>query len=366
MVLKKKEETFMSEDQYRAIRDRLSYSQIKLFDNDRRAFYRECVLGEAKKESESISIILGSLVHCYLADQDFYDKFHMLSAVEPKGQMKDLVDALFNRAMKSTSTDNEGNTIITEKFEVLFADAVQTVKYDHDLKEIAFKGKDLSKILALFSDSDAEIYYKEKLDAAGKMVVSSQTIFNAEKIVEKLRGHTYTHEYANARTGGEIEVFNELAILFDLLGVPYKSLIDKVIINHDEKTIQPIDWKTSWNNEEPEYAYLKFGYYLQAAMYDYALKHWAVEKGYTDYTVLPMRFIFCDTAGFSDPVVLILKTDDIERAQRGFRIRGYKYRGLTALMSDIQWHQETGNWATSKQVFLDKGKVNLALAYGSR
>lgn len=356
----------MSEQEYRSLKDRLSYSSIKLFDEDRKKFYKEFILGEPSKDKETVSKIMGSLVHCYLAEQSFYDKFHMLSAVEPKGQMMLLVDNLYERAMKSVSINDEGERVLTENFETIFMDAVQATKYDHDMKEINFKGKDMQKILALFVDSDAEIYYKEKLDAIGKMVVSVSTITKAEQIVEKLRGHSYTHEIANCRTGGKLKVFHELAILYSIAGVEYKSLVDKLIIDDEVKTIQPIDWKTSWDNEEPDRAYLKFGYYLQGAMYDLAVKYWAKENGYADYTILPMKFIFCDTSGWADPVVLTLTTDDIERSVRGFKIRGYRYRGLQELMQDIAWHQESGNWATSKAIFDRGGDMKLNLAYGSK
>ena len=35
------ESTQLSEKQYRGLKDRLSYSSIKLFDNDRKRFFRE-------------------------------------------------------------------------------------------------------------------------------------------------------------------------------------------------------------------------------------------------------------------------------------------------------------------------------------
>lgn len=361
---KKVNDSRLSEGQYRGIRDRLSYSSIKQFDNDRKAFYREHVLGEKKREKETISLQMGSLVHMYLAEQNFDDKFHLMNANEPKGQMKLLVDNLFNRAMKSVIVNEQGQHVIDEKFEVLFLDAVTETKYDGDMKEIAFKGKDVEKILGMFIDSDAEMYYKEMLDNIGKSTVSVASVTKAEDIANKLRGHSFTYEYANARTGGDLEVFNELAILFEHEGVFYKSMVDKLIINHALKTIQPIDWKTSWDNEEPKYAYLKFGYYLQGTMYDLAITTWMKEHPELDgYTLMPMKFIFCDTGGWADPVVLSLTKEDIVSGWHGFKIRGYVYRGLKDLMSDIAWHVETQNWATSKAIFDKKGDLLLELPY---
>lgn len=351
------ENTLISEKAYRGLKDRLSYSALKTFDTDRKKFYQEFILGEARKESESASTLMGSLVHHLLSGLPFEDKFHLVSAVQPVGQIKDLVDALFRRTVKSMV-----DGVVTEKFEVLFTDAVQEVKYDAAGNEIAFKKKDLDKIVTIF-EGDAEIYYKELLLTIGKSVVTVNLVSKAEQIVEKLRGHSYTYEYVNARTEKGIDVFNELPILFEVDGVPYKSMLDKVIIDHSTKTIKVLDFKTSWSSEEPQYSYLKFGYYLQAALYDYALEQWAKEHNLSNYKIEPMVYIFCDTSGFADPVVLQLSDKDISAGWNGFKIRGYEYRGLRDIMNDIAWHVETTNWSTSKAIFDAKGHIHTGLNY---
>lgn len=359
------EDSRLTEGQYRGLRDRLSYSSIKQFDNDRKAFFREFVLGKRRREKESVSKTMGSLVHLYLAEQNFDDKFHLMSAVEPKGQMKLLVDNLYDRTMKSATVNEQGEVVVGEKFESIFVDAVNATKYDGDMKEVNFKGKDLEKIATLFADSDAEIYYKEMMAVKGKQVVTVAMVTKGEDISGKIRGHSYTYELANARTrGNELTVFNELGILFEHEGVFYKSMLDKNIIDHEARTIQPVDWKTSWDNEEPKFAYLKFGYYLQGTMYDLAISYWMKDHPELEgYTVLPMKFVFCDTGGWSDPVVLSLTKEDLVAGWHGFKVRGYTYRGLKDLMSDIAWHVETQNWATSKAIFEKKGELLLELDY---
>lgn len=352
------EKNQLSEKDYRGLKDVLSYSAIKSFDTDREKFYREFVLGNPRKESESTATLLGSLVHCFLAEQKFEDKFHMLSAIEPSGQMKELADALFARTLIGLVDGVQSDSFLT-----VFGDAVQKVKYDEAGKEVKFKGKDLEKILVMFEGSDAELYYKELLLTIGKSPVSVSLITKAEQIVSKLRGHSYTYEYANARSQKGIDVFNELTIQFKIGEVLYKSMIDKTIVDHENKTIQPIDWKTSWDSEEPQRAYLKFGYYIQAGLYDYALRQWAVEHNLSDYEILPMIYIFCDTTGFADPTVLKLTKADLDAAWKGFSVRGYRYRGIAELINDIAWHVESGIWSTSYEMHLNKGVVKLDIDY---
>lgn len=352
------EKNQLSEKDYRGLKDVLSYSAIKSFDVDREKFYKEFVLGNPRKESESTATLLGSLVHCFLAEQKFEDKFHMLSAIEPSGQMKELADALFARTLIGLVDGVQSDSFLT-----VFGDAVQKVKYDEAGKEVKFKGKDLEKILVMFEGSDAELYYKELLLTIGKSPVSVSLITKAEQIVSKLRGHSYTYEYANARSQKGIDVFNELTIQFKIGEVLYKSMIDKTIVDHENKTIQPIDWKTSWDSEEPQRAYLKFGYYIQAGLYDYALRQWAVEHNLSDYEILPMIYIFCDTTGFADPTVLKLTKADLDAAWKGFSVRGYRYRGIAELINDIAWHVESGIWSTSYEMYLNKGVVKLDIDY---
>jgi hypothetical protein len=350
----------MSESEYRGLKDRLSYSSIKDFDTDREKFFREFVMGEARKESSSNALILGSLVHCLLANQHIEDKFYELKPIKAKGQMKDLAEALFKQSFRKLEDGAR-----TEPFLTLFTDAVNSVKLDSAGNEIAFKNKNIETILGMFEKSVAEEYYNDLMSSKGKMPVTETQVKKAEVLVGRLREHSFTYMYANAMTDKTTTVYNELPILFEVKGVAYKSMVDRIIVDHEQKLISPIDWKTSWDNEEPQRAYLKFGYYLQAGLYHFAIKKWAEENNMGDYTVEPMKYIFCDTSGFSDPVVLVLSKDDISKAWTGFTIRGYRYRGLAELMEDIAWHNDNAIWTTSKEIHDKKGHIKLSIEYGA-
>lgn len=366
LVTKGVNDNRISEKEYRSIKERLSYSSIKLFDSDRKKFYKECVLSERRTEKQSISLILGNLVHLLLSDPNTFDeKFVIAQVNKPSGQMGDLVDNLFDRTMKSAQVEN-GKLIQQDSFPVIFADAFHRTKYDFDgVTEIAFKKKEQEKVLAMF-EADGQLYYDELLRVVGKTVVSIATIDNAERLVNKLKSHEYTRELANVTTEGDIEVFNELPILFEVGDVPFKSMIDKIIIRHSEKTIEPIDWKCSWDAEDPERAYTKYGYYIQAAMYNKALNVWKKEHNLDDYKVLPLKFVFIDTQGWCDPVILELTADDIDRGTRGFTLRGYRYAGLEPLIEEIQWCLSEGTFTTTRELKKKNGRFRLALKYGSR
>ncbi len=269
----------ISEKEYRNLRDRLSYSYLKLFDQDRESFFKQLILGEKKIEKQTPSIVMGQLVHTLLSQEDFDVKFHISQTSKPVGQMGELCDALYTRSMQSLNEFNEQQ----DNFKMIFSDAVRRVKYDFNGEEIAFKKKDEAKILEMFEGTNAELYYKEQtIDAFGKIIVSIPQIEQAERLVQKIKENSVTERYVNQQTEWldevrdikAIEIYNELPILFNYMEIPCKILPDKLKIDHVNKTIEPIDWKcSSWDNESPEGSYLKYAYYIQAALYDTGIEY---------------------------------------------------------------------------------------------
>jgi len=361
-ITKKVETSRISEKEYRGIRSRLSYSSIKLFDTDRKSFYKQMVLGELPTEKKSIALVLGDLCHLLLSlPESFDEKFVIAGTQRPSGQMGDFTDALVARALKTI----DENGVQQDKFSVLFSDAFNSIKFDYEGNEIAFKKKEMSWALEKFQDKEPEMYYKECMESIGRTVVSTATIESAERIVEKIKAHPYTSGIANLETSDEVEVFNELPILFELEGVGYKSMVDKLVVSHTDKVIKTYDWKTTFDVDKPQFAYLKYGYYLQAAMYRDAVRMWAKENDLSDYKIEPMVFVFCDTTGFQASIKLLLTDDDVNRACRGFMYRGIRSKGLRELQADIAWCLSTGDWGNSEQLDKTNGYVDLGLRYGT-
>lgn len=356
-----KKENHMSEKEYRSIKTALSYSSLKLFNTNRQQFFKEFILGEKKTEKQSDALVLGSLVHTLLAEIDFESKFHIAVNSAPVGQMGLLVDELYNRSVKTI----DENGVQQDNFSVIFGDAFLKVKYAYDGEEIAFKKKDVDKVLQMFQET-GELYYKERLEAIGKTVVSMSQIEQAERLVQKIKEHPYTYNIANAKTGDGIEVYNEFPILFDIEGVECKAMPDKLVVDHINKIIKTYDFKTSWDVFDANYMYLKHHYYIQLAIYYSAVLHYKQVNQLTGYTIEPLTFIFIDTTNFLDPILLQPSLDDVERAIRGFSYRGIKYEGVKDIMDEIAYCISTGCWTTTKELKENKGVQKLKIAYGTR
>ncbi len=367
MQLSKKVNSARIEEKvYRSLKERISYSDLKTYDTNRSKFFKTRILGEEVRETESTSLVMGSLVHCLLADMgDFDTKFHITSAKKPGGQIGELCDALFLRTLKSISTNEVGDKIQQDKFETLFSDAFNSVKYNFSGEEVAFKKKDLEWALEKFQ-VEGQMYYNDCMECIGKSIVSIPQIEQAEKLVQKLKSHPYTADIVNVQSTEEIEVFNELPILFKIGNVDYKSMPDKMHIDHVKKEVRSYDYKTSWMAGTPEYAYLLNKYYLQLGLYNYAITQWLQEHKLEGYTVLPMMFIFIDTTGFHDPLILQPSKDDVERAWRGFTVTGRIYHGIQYLIDEIQHCLSEGVWTTTSELSKNGGIHRMQIRYGSR
>lgn len=357
-----------SEQEYRAIKGALNYSLMKMYEYDKRRFYKEAILGEAPVEKETSSKAIGSLVHQILATgvdgKEFEQKFHILQCkpLSETTHMYKLVENLYARTLKSI----DENGVQQDKFETIFNDAYHMTKYNYAGEEVMFKNKDIDKVLAMFQ-ADGELVYKEKLDCIGKTVINISQIEQAEKLTNKLKNHEYTAHIVNQEPSEDMDVLIELPIEFQIAGVKYKCMPDRMHVLHNKKQIQSYDYKTSWEAGNPESVYLKMGYWIQLGIYDRGIKEWTKEHPELEgYEVLPMQFIMIDTQGFLDPIIMTPSQDDIERAWRGFTVAGRVYRGIQAIVDDISWSAETGQWGTNRQLKDSGGCHTMRIRYGSR
>lgn len=370
MNIQKPIEKKVTDTAYHDIKDALNASGIRMFYSNRHKFYKQYILGESVTDKRTVSTLLGDLVHTIIADNgEFDDKYCMSSVGTPTGQILQLTDKLYELALKAR--DSEGR--ITQSFENLFMEAVNQVKYDRDMQVVAFKGKEIDKILGMFTTPDkngasGEAYYRELLSNTGKTTVSISQINQAEKIVEKLRTHSFSCNIVNLQTEvGVRDVFNEMVIMFQLPGIgKCKAKLDKVIVDHLKREILPYDYKTGWSIDDGgfEYSYLKNMYYIPAAFYDMALEAWKLQEGLKGYKINEMTYIACDTTNGEDPLIYPLTAQDMEYAYQGFSTdRGVSYKGINTLLSEIRNHMETGIWSHSLDAHKTNGVMRLNIKY---
>ena len=344
---------------YRKI-DALSASDIKLFNKDRIAFYHQKILGEKRKEKSSDSLVLGTLIDFVLSDcrgswqefeQNFDDKFILLSVKKGTGQLFLLADLLYEYTLRDM--DEEGN--ITSSFSVRFEEAFERLQ-----KEDKFKGKKVEWALEQFKDSDAEIYFSENLKAIDKLAVDSWMLDKCKFIVENVLIDDNV-KYLFEEKENVIN-FGKYVVEWEYKGLKAKSELDNLTINHNTKEIIITEVKSTWDSEDFERTYLKLRYDLAAIYYYKAIQY--TFQDLPDYTI-KFQFLVVDTSPQGlRPLIYKISHVDLLNAEQGFKTKsGYYYKGLGELVNEILWCQETQNWRISKNAYENNGILNLNINY---
>jgi hypothetical protein len=341
-----------TEKTYRAI-EMNSSSSLKEFSLDRKKYYKKYILSEAVEDKDTQAATTGRIVETLLLEpEEFDNRFYMSScATAPTGLMLAFVDALYTHT--ANATDEEGK--ITRSFEDLAKDAYT---------DSGFKIK-FDAVLSKFQGSDAEIFYNEMRIVRGKglTVITTEDVTNAEKIVEELRNNPITAGIVNLVDSRRWQIFNQFQVEgYEIDGMKFKSMMDKVIVDHDDKTIQVYDLKCVWavENFYEEY-YLYRRAYIQAFLYHRALLYTedAFPFDHNDYEILYPKFIVCDSTNYMSPLVYVLDDDDMEDAYRGFAHKHRQYPGVKEIIADLKWAIENDRWNISRKNHISEGRVKL-------
>lgn len=342
--------TAKTEAQYRAIYLDSS-SSLKEFSTDRRKYHKKYILNEVVEDEDSKAATMGRMVETLLMEPHLFDERFYVSTclATPTNLMLEFVEALYRHTVEATS--EEGT--ITRSFEDMCRDAHA---------ESGFKIK-LDAVLTKFIGSDAEVYYKEIREVRPKhlTVVAAQEIANAEKIVIELKTNPVTAEIVNLIDDVQYSVHNQLQVEgYEVFGHMFKSMMDKVIVDHKSKTVQVYDLKCTWSVENfySEY-YLYRRAYIQGFLYHKAAESWASEMGYGDYEILLPKFIVCDSTNYSNPLVYSMTQDSMNNALDGFEYKGREYPGVAQLIGDLKWALDNDVWNISRENYLTNGVVKL-------
>jgi len=344
--------TTKTEAQYRAVvMD--SSSSLKDFSQDRKKYYKKYFLGEKVEDKDSSAANMGRIVETLLMEPHLFDdKFYMSSCVStPTGLMLDFVEALYK--VTKDATDEDGK--ITKDFADISQEAY-TIS--------GFKIK-YEAVIGKFIGSEAEMYYNEirTVRTKGLTVVNTMEISIAEKIVERLKTNSTTGPIVNLVNSARYEIIDQMQVEgYTIDGHPFKSMLDKVVIDHNERTIQPYDLKCTWSVENfyEEY-YLYRRAYIQAYLYFYAMMHMANDPNSEcyGYSVNRLKFIVCDSTNYYQPLIYTLDISDMEDAYKGFVHKGRTYPGVGDLIAALSWCKETDTWDISHKNYLSNGIVNI-------
>lgn len=340
----------MTERDYRML-EKVSYSSLKTFDNDRMAFYKEFILKEKVERKENDDMLRGMVVECLLYEPHLFDeKFYISCVGELPNEGTNLYKFVKMLFKKTKNGCAEG--FVENKFEDLMVETY---------KEVGIKSPKIDKFLDEFVESDAMQWYREMRMDGCMTVISSQMADSAERIVKGLKECKAYQQITSEVDGQTVEVAYQFAIEYEYEGIEMKSLVDQMIIDHRTQTIQPYDLKCSWSVEDFTTNYLKMKYYIQAGLYDVAIRSWLDAKGMKGWKVRPMKFILCHSIGSLQPLIYSLSTVDVMMAMTGYTYRGRQYKGVRDIVQDLKWALESEIWNISREnwQFINQCKLDI-------
>lgn len=326
----------VTEEYYRSF-PALSYSKIAKFEINGPS----SLIDSPQKITDSMKF--GSIVDTLLTNaEEFNNKYYVADITKPSEALCTIVQHILSEVLLLEK--DQLKTFST--LDILPNEYLITV-----LNKFSYRTTlgDEARLKYLFKEGGN--YYVELLKANQKEIIPVETYNQAIKLVVNLKNSKFIPSLLFKPTRG-IEVLKQAKILFGDL----KSMYDYIIINHNEKTITPIDLKiVDYKTSEFLRSFFKFKYYRQGEVYS-ALLSRVIEndKHFQTYTVLPFMFL---VASKVEDKVLQYQFTPTYNENNNLIIFDKSYPSYLQLIEEINWHLENKEFTYSKQEFEQNGII---------
>lgn len=319
------------------------YSTLKKLEDNLPVFLQEKREGKTK-EKEVKEFGMGSAVDILLTHPESFDDDVLV--MDPAdllagSKIKDIIDTMISRDIIIDDKDN----IVSLCREIGYN---PSYKDDTLYKTIKNKGKK---------------YYEIARESKNKVLLSSDDYMMAMQISKAMKKQfpEFFNEYQSKD--------REIVYQYKLKGVipigPYisnkdhsftvKGMLDVVVIDHKNHTIQGIDIKTG-HYYDFTYNFRKFRSYYQGTIYNSLLDNIA-----NGYTVLGFKFIFGNTQFPDFPIQYTMPRIIEKKVFDGFTdSRGWKIKGLDKLLDDYYWYMTIGT-ALPRELVENNNRLILTL-----
>ena len=311
---------------------------------------------------EKKHFIIGDGVDCQLTRpiEEFNNKFHV-STLEnkPSDTMKSIINQVFDLVKEEVGELADKGVLRDHISKIV--DCCNVHNYQPNWKTETR----VAKVVEAYE------YWEDLKAAEGKVVLSQEENTLISQIVMSIRTNPTTSKYFE--TNKDIEILDQLSIYFSYCGIDCKALLDRVIIDHKNKTIQPIDFKTM--GDQTLYfpkSLRQRRYDIQAAFYTEALKS---KKVYETYEILPFKFIVESTINPGNPLVFTCSSELLDIGKNGrqpYKLCDKPYisteyitymkfdeiKGFHQLIEDYKWYMEN-EFEKSRKIVEAQGEFQL-------
>jgi len=325
----------------------LSQSSLKSLDWNPKKFYEDEYLwlqGITQTRPEhpiSDSMKIGELVDIHYTRPEDLDSEYVIIPEAPTGQMLIFVDEFF----RIESGASNGYTVPLSEVDIA---SIANTAYS----TAGFKRDTLEKVLERFKTEGA-MYYTALRKSIGKTVASPEIRRTADYIIKSFDQDLFIGPIMRLKETPMLKIYNQMEIYFTWQGVALKALLDKVVVDHEAKTIQPYDIKTA-SDAFPS-SFMNWRYDLQGAFYTLAIEEWAFFNGCEVYKILPFKFIVGYSTGQRPEIWEMTQGDLTAGEEGGINRFGRQVKGYKQLIEQYKWHVENNKWDYSQEVYESNG-----------
>ena len=164
--------------------------------------------------------------------EEFNQKFHISNLQnKPSDTIKSIVNQVYDLVKEEVGELAEKGVLRDHTSKIL--DSCNDHNYQPNWKTETR----IAKIV------EAWEYWEDIKAAEGKVVLSQEENDLISQIVMSIRTNPATSKYFERDTNF-VEILDQYSIYFNYEGIECKALLDRIIVDHKNKTIQPIDFKT--------------------------------------------------------------------------------------------------------------------------
>lgn len=277
---------------------------------------------------------IGDVVDAILTfpQEAYTDKFLIVdSETRPGDTMDKIITFVYNN--RGQETDLEILTPLIEK-------AVEITEYKGNAHWTT--DQRVEKVI-----KETSAYWNHLMAAEGRTIVLTKDWQNCQQIANNLKTATNTVAY-HRENGFTITAEYQLDLYGNLSEVRCKGLLDKVLFDDVNRTIQPIDYKvTGGSLRDWKYTARKFRYDIQSSFYTALLR-----INYPDWEILPFAFLVANHNPAVQPYVYTASPFDLHIGEFGAR----RFKSMLLNEDDIIITKEEDiiyGWRDALEIYKD-------------
>lgn len=228
---------------------------------------------------ESPSLTFGSAVDAIITggEEEFRNNFLVSDIPEITPAIQQIANILFEKypASRSISDISEEDVIAT----------TEEVKYQ-------LNWKPSTRVKVLIEKGDE--YFKLKYLAVDKTIISREMYSDVINCVNALNNSEATKNiFCRDNPFENVKRYYQLKFKTTINDINYRCMADLIIVDYKNKTVQPIDLKTSSKPEWDFYkSFIQWGYQIQARLYWRIIRKLMDEDDYfKDFELLDYQFV---------------------------------------------------------------------------